>query len=67
MIGLAGAFGRQVVAEGLETLEHGTLLMALGCDLAQGYCISRPMPAAQVIDWAAGYRQPREWRDQAGQ
>lgn len=67
VIGLAGAFGRQVVAEGLETLEHGTLLMALGCDLAQGYCISRPMPAAQVIDWAAGYRQPREWRDQAGQ
>ncbi|KDN98229.1 MULTISPECIES: GGDEF and EAL domain-containing protein [Pseudomonas] len=62
VIGLARAFGRQVIAEGLETVEHGQLLMGLGCDIAQGYCIARPMPAEQVVDWVANYQQPLEWR-----
>ena len=61
VIGLARAFGRQVIAEGLETVEHGQLLMGLGCDIAQGYCIARPMPAEQVVDWVANYQQPLEW------
>ncbi|MCY1465153.1 EAL domain protein [compost metagenome] len=64
MIGLARAFGRQVIAEGLETVEHGQLLMGLGCDVAQGYCIARPMPAEQVIDWVADYQQPLQWQIQ---
>jgi diguanylate cyclase (GGDEF)-like protein len=63
VIGLARAFGREVVAEGLESVEHGRVLMALGCELAQGYCIAPPMPAAQVVPWVAGYRQPREWKE----
>ncbi|UVL60013.1 EAL domain-containing protein [Pseudomonas sp. B21-032] len=62
VIGLARAFGRQVIAEGLETVEHGQLLMGLGCDIAQGYCIARPMPAEQVIGWVAGYQQPAQWK-----
>lgn len=61
VIGLARAFGREVIAEGLETHEHGLVLMALGCDLAQGYAIARPMPAADVLVWAHGYVQPEQW------
>jgi EAL domain-containing protein (putative c-di-GMP-specific phosphodiesterase class I) len=47
IIGLAAAFRRNVIAEGVETVAHGTLLLRLGCDLAQGYGIARPMPAAR--------------------
>jgi diguanylate cyclase len=48
-IDLAHALGQQVVAEGVEeqaTLDH---LRRLGCDLAQGYHIGRPAPAASVL------------------
>ncbi|WP_200327739.1 bifunctional diguanylate cyclase/phosphodiesterase [Thiocystis violacea] len=66
VIGMARAFGRAVIAEGVETLEHGRLLMRLGCDRAQGYGIARPMAAAQLPDWVAAYRQPSLWADCAG-
>jgi len=66
VIGLARAFGREVVAEGLESVEHGRVLMALGCELAQGYFIARPMPASEVLAWAQGYRQPEQWRSVKG-
>jgi diguanylate cyclase (GGDEF)-like protein/PAS domain S-box-containing protein len=52
VIGLASAFNRKVIAEGVETLQHAALLLELGCELGQGYGIARPMPAAQVIAWA---------------
>ena len=47
MLGLASAFRRQAVAEGVETVEQGILLLRLGCQVAQGFCIARPMPAAR--------------------
>ena len=50
-LGLAKTFHREVVAEGVETLEHGKKLLELGCDLAQGYGIARPMLANKVNDW----------------
>ena len=53
VIGLAQSFQRQVIAEGVETLEHGAMLMALGCNLAQGYGIARPMPREALADWVA--------------
>ncbi|NWL07528.1 putative bifunctional diguanylate cyclase/phosphodiesterase [Pseudomonas hunanensis] len=62
VIGLARAFGREVIAEGLESVEHGRVLMGLGCELAQGYCIARPMPVNEVQAWAQAYRQPEQWR-----
>jgi EAL domain-containing protein (putative c-di-GMP-specific phosphodiesterase class I) len=46
ILGLANAFRRQAIAEGVETLAHGEVLLQLGCELAQGYAIARPMPAA---------------------
>ncbi|KJK04681.1 MULTISPECIES: putative bifunctional diguanylate cyclase/phosphodiesterase [Pseudomonas] len=66
VIGLARAFGRQVIAEGLESVEHGQLLMGLGCDVAQGYGIARPMAAEDVVDWVASYVQPSQWQDLTG-
>jgi diguanylate cyclase (GGDEF)-like protein/PAS domain S-box-containing protein len=55
VIGLAEAFKREVIAEGVETVEHGTALLELGCELAQGYSIARPMPAEQLPGWAAAW------------
>jgi len=62
VIGLARAFGREVIAEGLESAEHGRLLMSLGCDVAQGYFIARPMSADEVPAWVEGFEPPLLWR-----
>ena len=63
VIGLAAAFRRTVIAEGVETAEHGELLLRLGCDLAQGYGIARPMPAAEVPVWVISWRPYPTWTD----
>jgi diguanylate cyclase (GGDEF)-like protein/PAS domain S-box-containing protein len=57
IIGLAKAFQRDVIAEGVETLAHGKKLLSLGCELGQGYGIGRPMPAADMPDWLMTWRQ----------
>lgn len=51
IISLASAFNRKVIAEGVETKEHGEHLVRLGCDYAQGYGIARPMSAKDFILW----------------
>ena len=61
VIGLATAFRREVIAEGLELKEHGTMLLQLGCDLAQGYGIARPMPADALPAWIAHWRPEHSW------
>ncbi|UGQ47128.1 EAL domain-containing protein [Massilia endophytica] len=63
VIGLARAFNRGVIAEGVETVEHGALLIRMGCDLAQGYGIARPMPADTVLDWAGGFTAVPAWEN----
>ncbi len=65
VISLAAVFNRSVIAEGVETAEHGVLLMQLGCDLAQGYGIARPMPAADVLAWSRQYRPAPHWAEWA--
>ena len=50
-IGLAHNLGLKVVAEGVETAEQLEYLRSRGCDLVQGYLYSRPVPAAEVIDY----------------
>ncbi len=62
VIGLAQAFHREVIAEGVETIAHGTALLQLGCELAQGYGIARPMPAADFPAWAAGWLPDAAWQ-----
>jgi len=66
VVGIADALGRRVVAEGVETLEHGMLLASLGCGVAQGYGIGRPMPASEVLAWQQAFRVFPEWREWAG-
>jgi len=61
VLGLASAFQREVIAEGVESIAHGKLLMQLGCDHAQGYGIARPMPATQVSAWVDIWCAYPEW------
>ncbi|BAN69305.1 EAL domain-containing protein [endosymbiont of unidentified scaly snail isolate Monju] len=62
IIALARLFGQTPIAEGVEGPEQGVMLMRLGCDLAQGFGIARPMPAEQIDDWSAQWKTPELWR-----
>jgi len=55
VINIAHLFGRQVLAEGVETPAQGQQLLALGCETVQGYGIARPMPPDEVPGWVAHY------------
>ena len=63
VIGLAHTFHRNVIAEGVETIEHGFKLLQLGCELAQGYGIARPMPASQLHRWSTTWQLNPAWTD----
>jgi diguanylate cyclase (GGDEF)-like protein/PAS domain S-box-containing protein len=59
VIGLAHAFGRHVIAEGVETLQHAQMLVDIGCPAVQGYGIARPMPASEVFEWVQHWNAQR--------
>jgi len=61
IIGLAESFNREVIAEGVETSDHGLMLLAAGCYEAQGYGIARPMPADKIPTWLSGYKPNTQW------
>ncbi|MCK5648830.1 MAG: EAL domain-containing protein [Gammaproteobacteria bacterium] len=61
IISLAGIFKRQVIAEGVETREHGVMLLRLGCDMAQGYGISKPLNTEDVLAWAKTWLPDPNW------
>ncbi|RIX46973.1 MAG: EAL domain-containing protein [Rhodocyclales bacterium GT-UBC] len=61
VIGLAHAFQREVIAEGVESVEHGLRLLQLGCRYGQGYGIARPMPAVELPNWIGCYRADAAW------
>jgi diguanylate cyclase (GGDEF)-like protein/PAS domain S-box-containing protein len=61
VIGLASSFNRGVIAEGVETVAQGRALLKLGCELAQGYGIAKPMPANQIIKWSTQWKVDSEW------
>jgi diguanylate cyclase (GGDEF)-like protein/PAS domain S-box-containing protein len=50
-IELGHNLGLQVVAEGIEDQATWDMLKVLGCDFAQGYFLSRPLPSAEFISW----------------
>jgi len=61
VLGLAKSFKREVIAEGVETIEHGAALLKLGCELAQGYGIAKPMPAKQIPEWILNWNLNNFW------
>ncbi len=61
IIQLGKLFNKQLVAEGVESVRHGEVLLSLDCDLAQGYAIARPMPAEEMSSWIAQWQAPAEW------
>jgi EAL domain-containing protein (putative c-di-GMP-specific phosphodiesterase class I) len=60
-LGLASRLGMRSVAEGVETEDDWELLREVGCDLAQGWFVGRPMPEEAVPDWLAQW-EPRQRR-----
>jgi diguanylate cyclase (GGDEF)-like protein len=61
VIGLSKAFKIEVIAEGVETIAHGMALLQLGCELAQGYGIARPMPAEDIPEWLSTWKADDSW------
>lgn len=61
IVGLARVFGRELVAEGVETVEHGELLLDLGCEWAQGYLISPPVAPDKLTQWLAHWKPFPQW------
>jgi EAL domain-containing protein (putative c-di-GMP-specific phosphodiesterase class I) len=63
-IELGRSLGVSVVAEGVETADVLERLAEYGCDVVQGYLVSRPVPAAQLVTWLRGRSQVASRRSQ---
>jgi EAL domain-containing protein (putative c-di-GMP-specific phosphodiesterase class I) len=61
-IGLAHAFNCHVVAEGVESEEHGKVLLQLGCETAQGYAIAKAMPPQDIMNWISSWMGFDSWK-----
>jgi EAL domain-containing protein (putative c-di-GMP-specific phosphodiesterase class I) len=55
VIALSKTFNRTTVAEGVESEAHFEMLREMGCDIAQGYGIARPMPAREIKSWCENF------------
>ncbi len=56
-VDLGRNLGLEVVAEGVESPAAWSELASLGCDYAQGYHLSKPLPEAQLMRWISAYRE----------
>jgi diguanylate cyclase (GGDEF)-like protein/PAS domain S-box-containing protein len=61
VLGLATAFDRMAIAEGVETVDHGRLLLQLGCVYGQGNGIASPMPGEDLPAWSAAWSPDPAW------
>lgn len=61
IIDLTRTFGRDVIAEGVESLQHGHKLLQLGCENAQGFAIAKPMSADAFIQWTGEWQPSQFW------
>ena len=61
IIDLSTRLGIRCIAEGVETVGHGRILLDMGCDIAQGYVISRPIEADDLPSWLREWVPPIEW------
>ncbi len=55
-LGMARQLGTEVVAVGVEEIGDWDMLRTTGCDLAQGYFIAKPMPAADLPGWTQAWQ-----------
>jgi diguanylate cyclase (GGDEF)-like protein/PAS domain S-box-containing protein len=62
VIQLAQTFERSVIAEGVESIAHGEKLLSLGCYLAQGFGISKPMPTEEFQAWLINWNLDNDWQ-----
>lgn len=62
VISLANAFRREVIAEGIETIEQGSMLLRLGCEEGQGNFIGKPMSTQDFVQWISKWKCPVEWK-----
>jgi EAL domain-containing protein (putative c-di-GMP-specific phosphodiesterase class I) len=73
VIALAHALGMRVVAEGVDSAEAVAAIAELGCEMAQGFFIGRPMRGDLVLEWMEQYavsaaaRRPRTVRERPEQ
>jgi EAL domain-containing protein (putative c-di-GMP-specific phosphodiesterase class I) len=65
-IELGHNLGLRLVAEGVEDAETWSMLKALGCDVIQGYHLSRPLAADQIGGWIDAYGRPLSIARQPG-
>ncbi|WP_047456717.1 GGDEF domain-containing phosphodiesterase [Rhizobium rhizogenes] len=62
IVEIARALSVEVMAEGVETEEHATLLAQAGCDGLQGYAIGYPSPANEIATLLVSAERPNEQR-----
>jgi diguanylate cyclase (GGDEF)-like protein len=65
IIHMAHALDKQVIAEGVETLEQLDFLRERGCDIAQGFVLARPSTVAEISDLLAARRPAEPWLESA--
>ncbi len=61
VIGLARVFRHTLVAEGAETPAHVARLLALGCDVMQGYALAPALAPEAFARWVRGFRPDPAW------
>ncbi|MBJ7539320.1 GGDEF domain-containing response regulator [Marinomonas transparens] len=57
VVALSQAFSYNLIAEGIESMDHEQALIDMGCHIGQGYFIAKPMSAEQMTQWANEYNQ----------
>lgn len=62
LLALARSFGRNCIAEGVESIQHGEMLLRMGCEWGQGYAIGHPMPAHEFEQWLHTWQAPLSWK-----
>ena len=58
---LGKSFNLEIVAEGIESIQQGEILIKKGCYLGQGYFIAKPMSAVEIPSWLTSWQLPKEW------
>ncbi len=61
IINLTLGMEKQVIAEGVETVEQGEILLSLGCEYAQGFAIAKPMTATKLATWIKEWKPYPSW------